>query len=475
MQKSPAKSIFWQQLAGAENWAWLLLFIFSLPAFEFHLGSTVDASIRLMQNLNFAQDSAALFNSHIPQGPLAFLQYPLPIGHNLSIALIFYAIIKLGILIFLRKQATDTAQAMLVYIAIYLFIAPRFMPLALLVLLLFHKGDGSALSFSSLASVALVLVLLYTRLSVGILAVALYLVNAVFANSRQGFALKDSSIRILLAALMILLFLMPYIFYSTSAVILPRFWEILNLNADYQSQLFSSGFFVAVALLLVLAFMLFGTITIGPLKKLDLRPHQKALASVLVLYALLYFRSRPDAGTYYVVLNWVLIFFIALQVLPPKHLWKHAVIWLAAALLIGEAFLAHGSFKTTELRIGAFFSQTFKPAAYRQKFYQDNFKNTSLLPAGASYLVLDESLANWLFKDNLLRSSPSYISSLTENSFLDSLNAVYFESTAAPLFVLSQDTLEKALPKSPKTFAIINRYYELSRSVNGVFVYRRKD
>jgi hypothetical protein len=32
------------------------------------------------------------------------LQYPLPIGANLSLALIYYALIKLGILVYLRKQ-----------------------------------------------------------------------------------------------------------------------------------------------------------------------------------------------------------------------------------------------------------------------------------------------------------------------------------------------------------------------------------
>ena len=112
----------------------------------------LDASIRLVQNLNFAANQEALFTAHLPQGPLAFLQYPLPIGANLSLALIYYALIKLGILIFLRKQTIAPAQAMLLYAAIYLLIAPRLLPFCLLVLLLFQAGEKPAFSFSGFAT-----------------------------------------------------------------------------------------------------------------------------------------------------------------------------------------------------------------------------------------------------------------------------------------------------------------------------------
>lgn len=475
MHDKPANNFSWSTVSKTENRAWLLLFVFSLPAFEFHLGTTIDASIRLIQNLNFAQNPAALFNAHIPQGPLAFLQYPLPIGANLSLALIYYALIKLGILIFLRKQTIAPAQAMLLYAAIYLLIAPRLLPFCLLVLLLFQAGEKPAFSFSGFATLTLVLVLLYTRLSVGILGAALWLVTAFFATASKGFPLKDSLQRILLLVLVALFFLTPYLFYAPLETVLFRFWALLHVNATYNSQLISFGFFIAVALLLNLAFMLFGTISIGPLKKFALRPHQKALAFVLVLYALLYFKSRPDAGTYYVVLNWVLIFFFALHTFPVKHLWKNTLLWLAAALLLGEGFLAQGSFKTTELRLGAFFSQAFKPEAYRQKFHQDNYKKSGILPLGASYLVLDESLNHWLLEGNTLLSAPSYIPRLAENPFLDSLNAAYFASGDAPLFVLSQSALEYAFATSPKSLAVVEKHYQLVRQEGDILIYQNKN
>tara|TARA_R110002050_G_scaffold211300_1_gene347401 strand:+ start:1545 stop:2978 length:1434 start_codon:yes stop_codon:yes gene_type:complete len=474
MSKKPANNFSWSTITKTENWAWLLLFVFSLPAFEFHLGDTIDASIRLIQNLNFAQHPAALFNAHIPQGPLAFLQYPLPIGANLSLALFYYALIKLGILIFLRKQTIAPAQAMLLYAAIYLLISPRLLPFCLLVLLLFQAGEKPAFSFSGFVTLTLVLVLLYTRLSVGILGSALWFVTAFFTTVSKGFPFKESLQRLLLLVLLVLFFLTPYLFYSPLETVLSRFWALLHVNAAYSSQLLSLGFFVAVALLLILAFMLFGTISIGPLKKLALRPHQKGLAFVLVLYALLYFKSRPDAGTYYMVLNWVLIFFFALQTLPAKQLWKNTLLWLAVALLLGEGFLAQGSFKTTEIRVGAFFSQALKPEGYRQKFHHDNYKKAEILPVGASYLVLDERLNHWLLEDNNLLSSPSYLLSLAQNPFLDSLNAAYFTTSTAPHFVLSQDALEHSLATSPKSLAALKKQYQLVRQEGDILIYQNK-
>ena len=389
-------------------------------------------------------------------------------------ALIYYSLIKLGILIFLRKQTIAPVQAMLLYAAIYLLISPRLLPFCLLVLLLFQAGEKPAFSFSSFATLSLVLVLLYTRLSVGILGAALWLVSAFFATASKGFPLKDSLQRLLLLVLLALFFLTPYLFYSPLEIVLARFWAILNVNANYNSQFLSLGFFVTVACLLALAFTLFGTISIGPLKKLTLRPHQKGQAFVLVLYALLYFKSRPGSGTYYVLLNWVLIFFFALQTLPVKHLWKNMLLWLAAALLLGEGFLAQGSFKTTELRVGAFFSQALKSEGYRQKFHQDNYKKLEILPVGASYLVLDESLNHWLLEGNNLLSSPSYLPSLAQNSFLDSLNAAYFTTSGAPLFVLSQDALEHSLATSPKSLAALKKHYQLVRQEGDILIYQNK-
>jgi hypothetical protein len=474
MRNSPANSFSWPAINKSENWAWMLLFVFSLPSFEFSfLGGGVDAGIRLVQNLNFAQHPAALFTAHIPQGPLAFLQYPLPIGANLSLALIFYAIIKLGILIFLRKQEISNWQAMLLYAAIYLLIAPRLLPLALLLLLLFHEGEKSAFSFSNLASLTLVLALIYIRLSVGILGASLWIVSSFFATFSRGFAFKEAGQRILLLVLFALCFLTPYLFYSPLDIVLYRFWALLNVNAAFEAQALGLGFFITIALLLAFAFALFGIITIGPLRALGLRPYQKALAFVLVLYALLYFKSRPDAGTYYVLVNMVLMFFVTIQVFHSVQVWKRKFVWLAAALLIGEVFLAQGTYKTTELRLGAFFSQLFKPEAYRGKFHKDNYKRSELLPAGVSYLVLDEKLTDWLIEGNTLLSSPSYIPSLAQDPFLDSLNAVFFGTRVAPLYLLSQDAQEEVFASSPQSRAAFERHYKFLSKEAGLSIYYR--
>lgn len=470
---SNTKEVF-ARVFKSEYLAWLLLFVFSLPAFDFQLGNTIDANIRLVQNLNFAVNPAALFASHLPQGPLSFLQYPLPLGGNLSIALIYYALIKLGILIFLRKRVSGALPAMLLYAAIYLLIAPRLLPLCLITFLLFGEGNKSAFSWANIAALALLLALLCTRWSIGVLAVSLYFVTALFASVAQRFSLKDVFKRLMLLAFVLLLFLLPYFFFAPIELVLSRFWALLNINAAYGLAALNLTFFASVALLLAFAFILFGTISIGPLRALALKPHQKAQAFVLVVYALLYFRSRPEAGTYYVVLNFILIFFFALQVVYSRQIWKVMAIWLAAALLVGEAFLAQGSFKTTELRLGAFFSQILKPQAYRESFHKDNFTRRNILPAEATFTVLTATFTDFLLEENRLLSSPSYIPQLAQNPLLDSLNAVFFTGASAPKYLLSQDAQEGVFASSPQSRAAFELHYKFLRKEGEFTIYQRK-
>lgn len=464
-----------RSFSRSENWVWLLLFVFSLPAFEFQLGDTVDANIRLVQNLNFANRPEALFASHLPQGPLSFLQYPLPLGGNLSIALLYYALIKLGILVFLRQRVTDSLPAMLLYASIYLLIAPRLLPLCLVILLLFGAGSKSAFSKTNFALLSLILALLYTRLSIGILAGALYFVTALFTSTTKGYSLKDTAAKLALLAFCLLLFLSPYLFFAPLEVVLRRFWAMLNVNVSYGLANLNITFFASLAILLAFAFILFGTIKIGPLHALKLKPHQKAQAFILVLYALLYFRSRPEAGTFYVVLNLVLMFFFALQATQSIHLWKAMAIWLAAALLVGEAFLSHGSFKTTEIRVGAFFSQVLKPESYREAFSNDLYSAKNNLPAKGTYTLLNGNFSAQLVRGNQFISSPSYIPQLAETPFLDSLNATFFNNSSAPKYLLSQDAQEEVFAFLPKSLAAVKQHYLFLRQEGDILIYSRKD
>jgi hypothetical protein len=207
---------------------------------------------------------------------------------------------------------------------------------------------------------------------------------------------------------------------------------------------------------------------------LALKPHQKAQAFVLVVYALLYFRSRPEAGTYYVVLNFILIFFFALQVVYSRQIWKVMAIWLTAALLVGEAFLAQGSFKTTELRLGAFFSQILKPQAYRESFHKDNFTRRNILPAEATFTVLTANFTDFLLEENRLLSSPSYIPQLAQNPLLDSLNAVFFTGASAPKYLLSQDAQEGVFASSPQSRAAFELHYKFLRKEGELTIYQKK-
>ncbi len=459
----------------SENLAWLLLFLFSLPAFEFALGKTVDANIRLVQNLNFATNFPALFTTHLPQGPLAFLQYPLPLGNNLSIALFYYALIKIGLLLFLKRYAAKPLEAMLLFAAIYLLIAPRLLPLALLMMLLFKGELNPIFGRTNLAALLLVLILLNTRLSIGILALSLWTLTLAFANFYEGFSFKKMWLLLLLLLVALALFLTPYFYFASAEEVLLRFWSILNVNSSYGLAGLTGGLFSSLALLLVLAFLLFGTISLGPLKSLALKPHQKAQAFIIVLYALLYFRSRPEVGTYYVVVNLILIFFFALQLVYGSPLWKSMAVWLAAALLVGEAFLSQGSFKTTEVRLGAFFSQLVKPQAYRESFSKVLFSEKSVLPPNCTYTVLSGNFKDYLFSDSRFLTSPSYIPKLSESPVLDSLNALFFAKPSAPMYLLSQDAQEGVFASLPQSRAAFQGHYRFLRQEGGIFIFTKID
>lgn len=76
-----------------------LLLLLSGPAFFFELKADPDSNIRWFFNYFFAEDFSVLRETVFTQGPLAFLQYPLPIENNLSIGLIFGYLIRLVLLI----------------------------------------------------------------------------------------------------------------------------------------------------------------------------------------------------------------------------------------------------------------------------------------------------------------------------------------------------------------------------------------
>jgi len=150
-------------------------------------------------------------------------------------------------------------------------------------------------------------------------------------------------------------------------------------------------------------------------------------------------------------------------------------IWLAAAMLIGEAFLAQGSFKTTELRVGAFFSQALKPTAYREKFRHDNFKERVLIPPSASYTLVTDNFASGLLENNYFVSAPSYIPVLAVSPLLDCLNAAFYISAVAPDYILAKERLEESLSALPRSKEMIMLAYKLDRKEDGLWIYQKRN
>jgi len=86
----------------------LLLSLLMTGVYNFHFQISIDHSLRWLFNDSFARDPSTLASFIFPHGPLAFLQYPLPMANNYRIALLVQSSVQFaGVFFFLqngRKQ-----------------------------------------------------------------------------------------------------------------------------------------------------------------------------------------------------------------------------------------------------------------------------------------------------------------------------------------------------------------------------------
>ena len=73
----------------------ILLILITFPDFDPNYSTGVDGPLPWVFNYFFSENLNLGKDVIFPHGPLAFILYPLPMGNNLLIAIIFYSIIKL--------------------------------------------------------------------------------------------------------------------------------------------------------------------------------------------------------------------------------------------------------------------------------------------------------------------------------------------------------------------------------------------
>lgn len=92
----------------------LLLSLLMAGVYNFHFQISIDHSLRWLFNDSFARDPSTLASFIFPHGPLAFLQYPLPMANNYRIALLVQSAVQLAGIFFLLQHGRQQGVKLLV-------------------------------------------------------------------------------------------------------------------------------------------------------------------------------------------------------------------------------------------------------------------------------------------------------------------------------------------------------------------------
>lgn len=388
------------------NWPNILLYvgvlvIFAPKAYLF-LGEHSDASIRSGQNLIFDLFlKGDLMHSHVPHGPLAFLQYPLDIGWNYVLAFAFYSVINLAIV--WRLPFSSPWGKVGLFILMYFTIGMRFMPIALLFLIVLkpcNKWD--------IVLIALLLALLMNiRLSVALMlcAICLFLL---LSHQEWKKELEQNKIPLALGICLFLFFvLLPF---GLKPLILWEHYRAVLSNAPYEVDVpWQPKIILSALLFFTGAFALSTYIGISLKKRMPLL--------LVFLISSLYVYSRPDPGTLYValLLQWLLVMLLCAHE-GTFSLLKLTCLALLLAVLWGLNYhLVPGSFKFTKL----------DPLYAWQNLGKEltRLKSEKTEPLIGDYSVFPYSLNIGKEQEGLWpQLRPSYISYAALSPRLDSLN-----------------------------------------------------
>ncbi len=294
-----------------------LLLLATWPAFALGLGEHSDANIRWLSNFLFAHDFNQLQGWVFSQGPLAFLQFPLPIGNNQLWALVVLGSLRLIILLALFPVDRPIMERALLWKA-PLFVLMVQMAghhqIGLLALMTLIASDQMRpATWKKLLGVVMV-VLLWQIRSVPALA-GLLLLSVHFLLLGKGRALVLVVLSLPLSDLIVM---------QDLEYVLQKYWGLWDLFFDRQS-LQQTG-------LISWPFLAVGLLSTGALA-FSLRQKSSLAWSLFLIFLLFYYSSRPEAGPALVFLKLSLLSFILFIWLKPiKALGPKLV--LAAAILL---------------------------------------------------------------------------------------------------------------------------------------------
>ncbi|KKS97784.1 MAG: hypothetical protein UV73_C0005G0061 [Candidatus Gottesmanbacteria bacterium GW2011_GWA2_43_14] len=204
----------------------ILIFILTFPDIGYPVKATLDGGYQYALNIIFTNRLKVGIDYIFSFGPLGFLHYPQPIGANLAIGIIFWAVIKflfiagLLLIVFFQNHRKDLLIKILLVFLFANIIDIWSLPTFLLVeLLLLHKIKGKPFFLFAavfLTSLTFLIKLNYLLVNTSILAVySIFL----FARKPKG----NWRILMLIILLTILCFVVFWLLSESSFVYLPTY------------------------------------------------------------------------------------------------------------------------------------------------------------------------------------------------------------------------------------------------------------
>jgi hypothetical protein len=397
------------------------------PVFGFGFTFTFDHVLRDVFNKLFAYNQDALSHQAFPHGPLAFLQYPLPLGNNYTYALLFHGVIGFlvsAILLFYnRRQGGSPLQGILIVITVLLVRIPLFV----LVFLLPHTFQGRWRLGAWIGAAILVSTGILMRAYLGISLLALYY------GVWLGFILDGGK---LLSWKSLLPAFFPWIslglmwmalFASVNGVIIFLKGQLyLAMGSSVATSLYPDN---SLFLLLLFLFILTGVFIMA--WRSGFYSYVLPL-SFWTLLTLKYAFSREDAGHLQALFEVLVFLGLFIGMFFQKRRWLSLTLCLGGIItfsLLAKYAVGLNRFVTNDFHPVVFLQRLLRPTVSEAQYQQDWESATTNAPS-----LVDSQAVAYPWNHLLTESLPPPVvqAYAAYHPYLDARNAAYFADAKAP-------------------------------------------
>lgn len=417
----------------------LLIAFIATPLGSIYYDISIDHSLRWLYNHLWAHQPETLAGLRFPHGPLAFLQYPLPMGSNyLSAFVVQFLIHCTGIFTALQLcRMYSLSVPALLLITVFILSLGGGWYLSVIALLL--AGKDKNLFYTTIPASLIVALGLYVRAYLGISLAVLYGAYVIYQSIKHNRLYFIT----LLYPIIFLIFIWVWLFGSLNEF--AGFWR-----GFFQLSLGNS---VAVALYPHNNLLLWGAafLLAVPVFYYGFKKGNGALTFALIALVLItvkYAFSRQDYGHLSALYEMLLISFLLMLLFLQKRIYLNiafavAAVWfflLAAKYSNGINRFHHTSFTPVQ-NIQNLLSDDYSRKLYRKNWLQ--YGNKLRLQPKHQELLGNKPVAlypwNYLIagENNLaIQPQPVPHAYAGYNPYLDEQDSLFFSSNKAPEFLI---------------------------------------